>query len=136
MGVTITTTGTTVTRIWDARATRELAEAVLAEIDERTFTEGVGADGQPFGLHKSGPKKGQPITLVRTGALEASIKVTRATETRATISATGEAVKRARILGARFPFLGLAPQDADAATVALGEAMAGAAKRSAGRVGQ
>lgn len=52
----------------DARDGRAATRAYVEAVSERTRA-GKGPGGQSLGVHQSGPRKGQPITLQETGRM-------------------------------------------------------------------
>lgn len=67
-GIDITVRRAGPRRVISRDALRQLAETVTGEI-RRGAAASVNADGRPLGVYKSGPQKGRPITLRRTGRL-------------------------------------------------------------------
>ena len=104
--------------VWQRRDTRQVLDLIATrlrtQIDRRK-----GADGRSFGLYKSGPKAGQPITLNRTGRFQARIAASRVTNTTGEV---GSSVPHAVYVTRRYPSaMALAPRDVDEVMRTVGE---------------
>lgn len=58
--------------LWGVEATRAALDHAAAAITAST-ARGEGVDGKPLGVHATGPRTGQPITLRETGAMMRSL---------------------------------------------------------------
>lgn len=140
MGVTTRTAGTLITRVWDAEASRGLAQSAIKAIDVRTFDRGLDVEDRAFEPYAPATVErlratGQPtrVDLNSSGRLRAAVAQSVAqADARGVRLALPDGVRaQAAGVSVKRPFWGLSPRDVERLQEAIGEIVAGAVRRGA-----
>lgn len=85
--------------LWGRADTRRVVETITSRVQAHIRNRD-GADGQGFGLYKTGPRRGRPVTLQDTGRFVRSISPGRVTRNEGDVS---PGVRYGRYVAGRFP---------------------------------